>query len=163
MWTKGVGRGIMDLNLRGGKRMHILALIIWGMNIVLALYSYFYPTPIFFGCLVFFIWIIIGVGTAGWNEKTELNAPKWARWAARISTAYTIINFFVCVFLLREGGPGIQDGIYCIENHGDFIREINYEEYMHLMRVESRFFYGHLLVFTAGVMEKHLGIRNVKI
>ena len=143
--------------------MHILAVIFWALNLLFALLSYLYPIPVFPACLVFFVWILIGFGTAGWNEHTELNAPKWAGRAAKISTAYTGINFFVCMFLLREGGPGIQDGIYCIENHGDFIREINYEEYMHLMRVESRFFYGHLLVFTAGVMEKHLGICNLKI
>ena len=142
--------------------MHILAVIVWAMNILLSLLAYFYPIPVYFGFLVFFIWILIGFGTAGWKENAELHAPQWARRAAKISTAYTLINFFLCMYLLREGGPGIQDSVYCIENHGDFVREISFDEYMRLMRVESRFFYGHFLVFTAAVMEKHLGIHNAK-
>ncbi len=50
----------------------------------------------------------------------------------------------VSMILLGDGGPGIQDGVYCLWNHG-FVREITEAEYLHLRRAE-RFLGCSLLV-----------------
>ena len=65
-----------------------------------------------------------------------------------LSIIYTSVNFFVCMIPLLEGQPHIDNGVYCLWNHG-FIREITKEEYDALMIVEGRFLTGHFLVFSA--------------
>ena len=47
----------------------------------------------------------------------------------------SILCIGLSMFLLRDGGPSIQDGVYCLWNHG-FVREITEEEYLHLCRTE---------------------------
>lgn len=57
------------------------------------------------------------------------------------------IVFPVCMILLGEDGPHIENGVYCLWNHG-FIREITAAEYEALLKVEARMFFGHMLAFT---------------
>ena len=45
----------------------------------------------------------------------------------------------LCMFLLREGGPSVHEGVYCLWNHR-FIREISYEEFLRLSRIERMLF-----------------------
>ena len=56
----------------------------------------------------------------------------------------SILCIGVSMILLGDGGPGIQDGVYCLWNHG-FVREITEAEYLHLCRAE-RFLGCSLLV-----------------
>ena len=86
------------------------------------------------------------------DRDNELEAPAAFRWLERISSSYTTVNFAVCAFLLREGGPMIDNGVYCLWNHG-FIRELTLEEYQYYLLVETRFFCGHLVLFAAAPMK----------
>lgn len=129
--------------------------LLWAINVILVLLSYFvvglvYAAP--FLMIAVFIAFFLMIVTSR-KEQVDMMTVwrKSARWAdiiALVSIAYTLVNFIVCMFLLREGGPHIDNGVYCLWNHG-FIREITKEEYDALMLVEGRLFTGHMLVFTA--------------
>ena len=86
------------------------------------------------------------------NRHAELEAPKVFRWLERISYFYTAVNFAICAFILRDGGPMIDNGVYCLWNHG-FVRELTLEEYQYYLLVDARFFWGHLVLFAAAPME----------
>lgn len=53
--------------------------------------------------------------------------------------------------MLREGGPFIDNGIYCLWDHG-FIREISWEEYIRLSRIERTMFSSILALIRSGFM-----------
>ena len=86
------------------------------------------------------------------NRHAELEAPKAFRWLERISYFYTAVNFAVCAFILRDGGPMIDNGVYCLWDHG-FVRELTLEEYQYYLLVDARFFCGHLVLFAAAPMK----------
>ena len=129
--------------------------LLWAINVILNVLSYSvigmkYTAP--FLLLAAFASCFVMLITAR-KEQVDMTTVwrKSARWAdiiALVSFAYVAVNFVVCMFLLREGGPHIDNGVYCLWNHG-FIREITKEEYDALMLVEGRFFTGHILVFSA--------------
>lgn len=77
--------------------------------------------------------------------------PKWCRRIFLVCVFYGIINFQLGLFLLRNGGPHIHEGVYCLWNHG-FIREISHEEYLSLLRTEGRMFTGNFLIFASVAM-----------
>ena len=85
----------------------------------------------FFSMIAFFI--------AGPVRKLMVHFSRRAvdrkvRWISVLSSALGILSFVIfaiCMFLLREGGPSIKDGVFCLWNHG-FIREITVEEYLRL-------------------------------
>lgn len=54
-------------------------------------------------------------------------------------------------FMLREGGPSVDNGIYCLWNHG-FIREISMAEYNRLSRIERTLFASMLALVRSGFM-----------
>ena len=59
------------------------------------------------------------------------------------------ISGFIIFF---NGGPSIDNGIYCIMNHSTFIREITQEEYIRLSRIERLFFTSGLALMRSGIM-----------
>jgi hypothetical protein len=77
------------------------------------------------------------------------------------SFIYTLGNNLISILLLWEGGPEIENGVYCLWNHG-FIREITKEEYDYLSLVETRFATGHTLTFSAAPMLIFSAIRERK-
>lgn len=145
--------------------MYWLGIGIWVLNVVVAAISYVYPVPVAPCFLLFFAWAVavhILVGRDGRDLKTlQSFAPKPFGQITAVGAAYTGFNFLLCMFLLREGGPGIENGQYALMNHG-FVRYISREEYERLSLVESRFFTGHLLVFTASSMQSLAGLRKWK-
>ena len=48
-----------------------------------------------------------------------------------LSLIYTLGNSLLSILILWKGGPEIENGVYCLWNHG-FIREITKEEYDYL-------------------------------
>lgn len=134
------------------------SLLVWLVNAVLALVSYVWSPPggalaIMFPA-VFISFAMMtrfarkdGIGLAEVWEKSA----AWARGIAIVSILYTAVNFPVCMTILGEGGPHIENGIYCLWNHG-FVREISAAEYEALLKVESRMFFGHLLAFTGSTV-----------
>lgn len=77
--------------------------------------------------------------------------PQWCKRVVLGCFAYGILNFLLGMFQLRQGGPHIHEGVYCIWNHG-FIREISQKEYMSLLRTEGRMFTGNFLIFSSVAM-----------
>lgn len=55
------------------------------------------------------------------------------------------------IFSLREGGPRINEGVYCLWNHR-FIREITQAEYVRLSRIERAFFCSGLALVRSAHM-----------
>lgn len=129
--------------------------LLWTINMILIVLSYFvtgivYAAP--FLMIAIFIAFFMMIVTAR-KEHTDLKhilktSAGWTKIIAFVSIAYTLVNFAVCMILLREGGPHIDNGVYCLWNHG-FIREITKHEYDSLMRVRGRLSTGHMLIFAA--------------
>ena len=145
--------------------MYWLGIGIWVLNVVLAVVSYVYPVPVMPWFLLFFVWTVsvhVLVGRKGCDFNTfQSFASKPFGLITAVCIAYTVFDFVLCMFLLREGGPGIENGQYALMNHG-FVRYISREEFEHLSLVESRLFTGHPLVFTASSMQVLAGHRKWK-
>jgi hypothetical protein len=60
---------------------------------------------------------------------------------------YIILNFIICINLLKAGGPEISNGKYVISSHGSVIREITFEDYKRYRAIEVRLFSGHWMAF----------------
>ena len=145
--------------------MYWIGIGIWVLNVALTAVSYVYPVSVAPWFLLFFAWTVaahIFIGGNGDDLRTlQSFAPKPFERITAVCTAYAGFNFILCMFLLREGGPGIENGQYALMNHG-FVRYISREEFERLSLVESRFFTGHLLVFTANSMQVLAGRRKWK-
>lgn len=129
-------------------------LVVWLVNVLAVVLSYFLSMMwawAFLVLAVFVVWPPTVVRVRKWTREGEplfrKKPPAWVIGAAAVSVAYTFVNFIVCLTQLREGGPMLVDGVYCLWNHG-FIREISFEEYTRLQLIEGRLFVGHLLTFT---------------
>jgi hypothetical protein len=144
------------LSTRKNHRFFIFSWIIWSVNIVLILLSYLSHEVILFMPILFVITLIpFGYFAIKMRRKQFFDwnsflykISKPMKVAVVLSIAYTAINLVINFYLLREGGPQIVDGVYCIWNHG-LIREITEAEYIKLQYAEARLFTGQLLVFSA--------------
>ena len=130
--------------------------LIWCVNIVLIILSYFINGLIYLAPL-FFIAVLISYGgmihMEKWKEHFGLDrifkySTTCSKTIALMSIIYAFLNGFICGISLFDGSPHIDNGVYCLWNHG-FIREITKEEYDALMIVEGRLFIGYYLVFSA--------------
>lgn len=127
------------------------ALALWAANVALILASYVSPHMAGWGAALFLFlfpaWVRMVMGLRR-GEGLGLSGPRWAKAVAGLSVAYTFANFlYNGIFLLGAGMPEIQDGIYCLWNHG-FVRTLSPEEYLRLKGAESRLFPGHILAFS---------------
>ena len=134
--------------------MRYLGLAAWLANVVLVLASWFCSVPIWLYA-VLFVWIFIAFLSLA-AQKCSLgdllgNTPPLLRLLAWVSAGYTGINSLISSYLLRNGGPRINEGVYCLWDHG-FIREITKAEYDALILIENRLFFGHTLLFTGLMM-----------
>lgn len=77
--------------------------------------------------------------------------PKSMKKIFLCCVVYGAVNFSLGMFLLRNGGPHIHEGVYCLWNHG-FIREITEREYKSLLRTEGSMFTGNFLIFATVAM-----------
>lgn len=134
------------------------SLILWAVNVLLIVLSYFIPQTInaFLPLSLLLLPAYVTMsrpfrdhpdGRAGLFKSCR-KAPKPYCQLGFIGIAYAFINFAICSFLLREGSPRIDDGIYCLWSHG-FVREITKAEFDRLSLVQARAFIGHLALFTS--------------
>ena len=131
------------------------ACLVWLINMIFVILSYFIPGLIHIHpVLLVAIFVSFAMMIVTWKKEQIQFAQilefskTWVIAIAIVSILYGFVNFFVCLYLLREGGPHIDNGIYCLWNHG-FIREITKAEYEALLKVEGRMFTGHSLIFSA--------------
>ena len=128
--------------------------LIWLINVVFAVLAYFWSPAIGAFWVLFpavFIFFVVMIRFSRKNsvgpEQIWENSAAWAKGIAIGSILYAAVNFAVCMTILGEGGPHIENGVYCLWNHG-FIREITAAEYEAMLKVEARMFLGHILAFT---------------
>ena len=133
----------------------VISVLIWSLSVVAAVWAYWSDLAMgLSGILIIpvFVEFISMIVMSTRNRHAELEAPKVFRWLERISYFYTAVNFAICAFILRDGGPMIDNGVYCLWNHG-FVRELTLEEYQYYLLVDARFFCGHLVLFAAAPMK----------
>ena len=134
--------------------MFEFSFLIWLVNVVFAALAYVWSPAIGAFVVLFPTVFIFFVVMTRFSRKNSIspaqiweNSAAWTRGIAISSILYAAVNFAVCMTMLGEGGPHIENGIYCLWNHG-FIREITAAEYEALRKVEARMFLGHILAFT---------------
>ena len=75
------------------------------------------------------------------------NAPKWMAIVAAGGLVYAVINFLLFMFSQQNGMPGIKNGQYVLQNHGQWIRNITAQEYHSYQASLVRGFSGHWIAF----------------
>lgn len=147
--------------MRGKNGWYWYGCCVWFINVIFAVAAYFVH-GIRDVCPILFIFVFICFGSyvvqrnRDHAESGELvllvdalsGCPGWCRTAMAVSVLYGFANLFVCLYFLREGGPHIADGVYCLWEHG-FVREITREEYDSLVLVQGRMFTGIMLPLSA--------------
>ena len=99
----------------------VTSVLIWSLSVIAAVWAYWSDLAMgLSGILIIpvFVEFISMIVMSTRNRHAELEAPKVFRWLERISYFYTAVNFAVCAFILRDGGPMIDNGVYCLWNHG---------------------------------------------
>lgn len=146
----------------------VISCLIWTGNVVCTVLSYWMPQMLDASFVLLALIMIEWVFMFFLNSKNGLDhalvrkeTPKLFVVLGGVSLLYTLCNGIVSLIILREGGPEIADGVYCLWNHG-FIREITKEEYDYLSLVEARFAAGHILAFAAAPMLVFSTIRERK-
>lgn len=135
----------------------IYSLAVWFAALAAAAASCFTGMHNLYALVLFLIipeWFaMIHIGNREKLKRDEIlrQCPRGCRKAAVICFAYGIFQFMLGMYLLREGGPQIHEGVYCLWDHG-FIREITEAEYKSLMRTEGRMFTGNFLIFATVAM-----------
>jgi hypothetical protein len=122
-------------------------------SLVLLLLSFFIKgilyamIPLFILVAIEFVIMINALRTRKFSSVIK-NCAKWTIIFALASVIFALINFCICGYLLRYGGAHIDNGVYCLWNHG-FVREITRAEYDRLILVEQRMISGHIHAFSA--------------
>lgn len=86
--------------------------------------------------------------------------PTWMAILAGAGFFYAFINFML--FMASKGGtPSIKDGHYILQNHGQLIKTLTEQEYLHYKANEVRGFSGHWILFygiATAVLYKFSGL-----
>ncbi len=97
--------------------------------------------------LPFVVSIRHNFGTTPIHRELLSILPVWANSLLALTFAYAVVNFAL-FFLRSEGGsPGIRDGAYVLQSHGQLIRELSLAEFKVQQAYVVRGFSGHWLVF----------------
>ena len=81
-----------------------------------------------------------------WQRYFEA-MPKWTKYLLGFFGMYAFVNFAL-FFLLSEGAtPAISNGMYILQSHGSFVREITASEYLWQQAYILRGFSGHWMIF----------------
>ena len=126
----------------------------WGLSLICAAAAWFMGMTNLFAFPMFAImpeWVAL-IYTGNKEGITQYDilheCPRVCKIITVGSILYGIICFLFGMYILREGGPHIDNGVYCLWNHG-FVREITQEEYKALSKMEGAMFTGVYLVFSS--------------
>jgi hypothetical protein len=72
-----------------------------------------------------------------------------------VIAVYGFVNFFSMGYLLGEGNAKLENGIYIMQDHGKFVRDITEAEYLQNLAYQSSLFTGHIAIFYAISMLFH--------
>jgi hypothetical protein len=97
----------------------------------------------------------------GWSWKQVLeHAPKWVPYSLAALTVYTGFNFLFSLWYLNEGlTPGVVQGQYVMQDHGNVVRTLSQAEYWRHSAYELRGMSTHIILFTAvalGILWSHV-------
>ena len=130
------------------RRGFSLLVIHWALVVLAAPIVAVWGNKSVFACywlLGFFSLVVLMLATPArrfngraWHRPVHPKLRRLARLAAVVSIVMAVLAG-LGMFLLREGGPRIQDGAYVLWNHR-VIREITREEYLRLSIVERGMF-----------------------
>ena len=132
---------------------YFYSLAVWILSLVTCVAVWFTGMHNTYAVVFFLIapeWIaFIHIGRCEKLTQYEiiLECPKVLKRVYLCCFAYGIINFLLGMYLLRDGGPNIYEGMYCLWNHG-FIREITESAYKSFKITEGRMFTGNFLIFS---------------
>lgn len=94
------------------------------------------------------------VSRSQWRERPTTwrkalpYAPRWLRILTVVCFIYAGVNFAIFMAYTLEGSPERRDdGTFIVENHGQFVREIDEAEYHRLQAFVARGFSGHWMLF----------------
>lgn len=74
------------------------------------------------------------------------STPSWLKYLAQFGFIYAVMNF-IYFLATNNGTPELQNGVYSLQEHGNFIREISEQDY-HLEKAKNlRGFSGHWIAF----------------
>lgn len=147
----------------------VISCLIWAVNVVCTVLSYWIPQMLD-RSFILFLAVMIEWGLMFFvcskngmdNSLIPDETPRFFVILGILSIIYTLGNSLISMIILWNGGPHIENGVYCLWNHG-FIQKITKEEYDFLSLVESRFATGHILAFSAAPMMVFSALRERKI
>ena len=144
----------------------VISCLVWATNLVCTVLSYWMPQMLdasfVLSAAAMIEWVLMFYLCSKNGMDNSLipdETPKLFVILGVISFIYTLGNSLISILILWEGGPEIENGVYCLWNHG-FIREITKEEYDYLSLVEARFTTGHILAFSAAPLLVFSAIRE---
>jgi hypothetical protein len=78
------------------------------------------------------------------------HAPKWVPYSLVALTVYTGFNFLFSLWYLNEGlTPGVVQGEYVMQEHGNVVRTLSQAEYWRHSAYQLRGMSTHITLFTA--------------
>ena len=108
---------------------------------------WFLHVGIFIVFLPFIISIRDNFGTNPTHKELLSILPVWANLLVALTFAYAFVNFALFVLRSEGGSPDMRDGVYVLQSHGKFIRELSLAEFKAQQAYVVRGFSGHWLVF----------------
>jgi len=145
-----------------------ISCLIWMVNLITIVLAHWIPDMSgLVGMLVvviaveFFLMLYLCDKNEMGHNVFHKETPKFFRVLGIISLACTLLSAIVFVILFWEGGPEIENGAYCIWNHG-FIRQISEAEYLRLRYAENCLLPCYSLAFSATPMAVFSAIRQKK-
>jgi len=140
------------------KYIYKISFIIFALNVVSAMLSYFWiHSDLIIQPL--FIVTFISFGMFVLDHHTETKPDLWDIFyvggskciiiITLICFMYFFVNFIVSLAILQKGGPLMVGGTYYLSNKGVIVHQIVKSEYYKLLFAERRLFSAGLLPFSA--------------
>ena len=89
------------------------------------------------------------LNTSFWDRVSRWQYTGWRAGFVGVTACITVLMFAIGAGIMAEGQGTIVDDAYWIVNHGDYVRQITWEEYSRLIRAEASMMYGFFLYPTA--------------
>lgn len=111
-------------------------------------------------CVAVFVSVMIqGILSGAFRSDGDNNCTEPKRGFGRLLSFAGIFAVIVAMasgasLIVAGGGPEMQDGIYCIVNHGDVVRTVSKPWFIFLSVCEYACFYCMLLVFSTFMLKR---------
>ena len=140
------------------KHLYKASIIIFALDIISVILSYFWIHSDFFALPMCFV-TLISVGIFLIDYLSDTKADLWNIFYVGSSATiiiitficivYTFVNFYISLAILYHGDAVIVDGIYYLSSRGNILNPISQSEYYKLVLAERRIFSAFLLPLSA--------------